>query len=307
MSSFTIALSTVALMLLYAVPGYLFIKAKLIPAKAIPSFAVMLLYLCAPFQTIDAMQRIEYSPRMLRLLGITFALGALLMCGMLALVFFITRKKQKDVRVRICTTATAFGNCGFMGIPLLEALLPEYPEAVAFASAFFIAMSVMMWTLGSAIIAHDAGYIKLHKVILNPTSIAMVFALVFFFGRIQITGQAHEIVTLLSKMSTIVCMLILGMRLAAVPLKPIFTSGQQYLAVAVKLIVFPLLALAVCSLLPLEREHVMALYIICATPVANVVLSFSEIIGEGQDTAANVVLLSTLLSVVTIPVLLLLF
>lgn len=306
MSSFTIALSTVALMLLYSVPGYLFIKCKKISAQSIPAFAVMLLYLCAPFQTLDAMQRIEYSPRMLKLLGVTFGLGALLMGAMLALSYLATRKQQQDVRVRICTTATTFGNCGFMGIPLLEALLPEYPEAVAFASAFFIAMNVMMWTLGSAIITHDRRYIKVRKAILNPTSISMIVSLILFFGRIELTGKAIEIVTLLSKMSTIVCMLILGMRLAAVPLKPIFTSRAQYLAVAMKLIVFPLLALAVCSLLPMERNHVVALYVICAAPVGNVVLSFSEILGEGQDTAANVVLLSTLLSVVTIPFMLLL-
>ena len=90
------------------------------------------------------------------------------MSGMLATRLYpITRKKQSDPRVRICTAATAFGNTGFMGIPLLEALLPEYPEAVAFASAFFIAMNLLMWTVGSAIITRDRKYVRLKKVLVR--------------------------------------------------------------------------------------------------------------------------------------------
>lgn len=305
MSSFTVALSTVGMMLLYAVPGFIFIRSGKLKTDCIPSFAVVLLYLCAPFQIIDAMQRIDYSPEMVQALIRTFLIGLVVMGGSLAVSYLVTRKNQEDPRVRICTTATSFGNTGFMGIPLLEALLPDYPEAVAFASAFFIAMNLMMWTLGSAIITRDRKYIRLKKVVLNPTMLTFLIALVFFFTRIKFTGSLSTFITMLSKMSTVLCMLILGMRLAAIPLKPMLTSARQYIAVGVKLIVFPLITLAVCTLLHVSADYRMALYIIACAPVGNVVLSFSEILGSGQDTAANVVLLSTLLSVITIPLMLL--
>ena len=170
---------------------------------------------------------------------------------------------------------------------------------------FFMAMNILMWTLVSFIITRDRRYISLKKVFVNPSVIAMGVALVLFFGRIRITGQISDMVTTLSRMSTVLCMLILGMRLAVVPFKPIFTSKLQYMAVALKLFVFPLFALAVCSLLPVERNFVLSIYIICCAPTGNLVLSFAEILGEGQDTAANVVLLSTLLSMITIPLMLL--
>ena len=217
MSSFTVALTTVGMMLLYAVPGFLFIRSGKLKAQSIPSFAVVLLYLCAPFQIIDAMQRIDFSAEMVHALVRTFLIGLVVMGGSLAASYLVTRKNQEDPRVRICTTATAFGNTGFMGIPLLEALLPDYPEAVAFASAFFIAMNLMMWTLGSAIITRDRKYIRLKKVVLNPTMITFLLALVFFFGRIKFTGSLSTFITMLSKMSTVLCMLILGMRLAVIP------------------------------------------------------------------------------------------
>lgn len=305
MTTFTVALTTVGMMLLYAVPGFIFVKTKKIGTENIASFAVVLLFLCAPFQILDAIQRVTFTGEMLKKLALTFAIAAVVMSGMLAIVYLITRKKQSDPRVRICTAATAFGNTGFMGIPLLEALLPEYPEAVAFASAFFIAMNLLMWTVGSAIITRDRKYVRLKKVLVNPTALAFAFSMILFFGRVKITGQLSTFIVMLSKMSTVLCMLILGMRLAAIPLKPMLTSARQYVAVGVKLIVLPLIMYTICSLIPMEADHRLALYIISCVPVGNVVLSFSEILGSGQDTAANVVLLSTLLSVITIPLMLL--
>lgn len=304
--SFSVTLITVATMLLYAVPGYLLVKGRLLPKESISAFATLLLYACAPFQTIYALQQLDFSMYMLKYLILTLVLGLVLMGGTLGVVYFVLRKRQQDVRYRICTVAAAMGNCGFMGIPLLEALLPDYPQAVGFASMFFMAMNILMWTLVSFIITRDRRYISLKKVFVNPSVIAMGVALVLFFGRIRLTGKISELVITLNKMSTVVCMLILGMRLALVPIKPMFTSGIQYVAIALKLFVFPLAALAICSLLPVEREFAMGIYIICCAPTGNMVLSFAELLGEGQDTAANVVLLSTLLSMLTIPLMLML-
>lgn len=303
--SFTVTLSTVAVMLLYTVPGFLLMKAKLVKPDSIATLATLLLYLCSPFQTIYAMQQIEYSPYVLKYLIISLILGLVLMGGATALLYVLTIKKQKEVPYRICITAAVMGNCGFMGIPLLEALLPQYPQAVGFASMYFVAYNVLMWTLVSFIITRDQRFISAKKILLNPSVIAMGIALVLFFCNIKVTGKLGEMVTLLSKMCNPLCMLILGMRLALVPIKPMFTSKLQYAAIALKLIVFPLFVLGVCSLLPVERNYVLGMYIMACAPVGNMVLSFSELLGEGQETAANVVILSTLLSIITIPVMLL--
>ena len=303
--SFTVTLTTVAVMLLYTVPGFLLMKSKLVKPDSISTLATLLLYLCSPFQTIYAMQQIEYSAYVVKYLLLSLVLGIVLMGGAMALIYLLTIKRQKEVPVRICTTAAVMGNCGFMGIPLLEALLPEYPQAVGFAATFFVAYNILMWTLVSFIITRDKRYISVKKIFLNPSVIAMGVALVLFFARVKVTGQVGDMITLLSKMCNPLCMLILGMRLALVPIKPMFTSKLQYVALGLKLIVFPLFVLGVCSLLPVERNFVTGMYIMACAPVGNMVLSFSELLGEGQETAANVVLLSTLLSMITIPLMLL--
>lgn len=303
--SFNVTLTTVAIMLLYTVPGYIFMKKGMVNKGSITTLATILLYLCSPMQIIYCIQQLDFTGYMVKYLAITLVLSLLLMGSMLLIVYFLARKKQEDVRWRICTIASVMGNCGFMGIPLLEALMPEYPEAVGFAAMFFVSYNVLMWTLVSFIITRDKKFISAKKIFLNPTVVSMYIALIFFFTKIRFTGQLGGLIALLNKMCTPLCMLILGMRLALVPIKPIFTQPLQYAAAALKLIVFPLFALAVMSLLPLERNFIIGIYIICAAPVGNMVLTFAEILGEGQDTAANVVILSTLLSLVTIPLMML--
>ena len=63
----------------------------------------------------------------------------------------------------------------------------------------------------------------------------------------------------------------------------------------------PLLVFLVTLVLPLDTVTKQTMFILAATPVASVVLNFAEMLGEGQETAANVVLLGTLLSILTIP------
>ena len=302
--SFIVTLTTVLVMLAYSIPGYLLVKFRKVPVSAISSFATFLVYVCTPMQIVYAMQQIDYSLYMLRYLGISLAVSLGTMAGMLAIVYLALRKKQREMPYRICVTASALGNVGFMGLPLLQALMPEYPQMQAFASMFFLSLNIIMWTLGSCITTRDLRYMSIEKVFLNPASIAVCVGLALFFGGVRLTGQLGDMVELMGRMATPMCMVILGMRLATVPLKPMFTSQLLYVASGLKLVVFPLAVLVLCSLLPVERDFVRGVYVLSCVPVGNLVLSFAEMLHEGQDEAANMVLLSTILSMVTIPVML---
>ena len=304
--SFSITLATVLLMLAYSVPGYALVKSGKLPAKHIPSFANVLLYVNSPMQTMYAMQKIEFSGYMVKYLGIALLCGTVMMGGMLALCYALFRSKQERVIYRIVVASAAMGTCGFMGIPMVEALMPDYPQGVAFTSGFFLAMNILMWTAVSFIYTRDSRYISVKKIFLNPATIAMGVSLILFFGRIDLHPSVVTFINVLGTMATPLCMLILGMRLGAIPLKPMFTQPLQYLACALKLIAFPLLAYALLYFAPVERSFAQTIFIVCAMPVGNLVLSFAEILGEGQDAAANIVLLSTILSMVTVPVMMLL-
>lgn len=303
--SFTVTLTTVLVMLAYSVPGYLLVKLGKVPKSAISAFATFLVYVCTPMQILYAMQQVDYSPYMLRYLLWAFGVSFCTMGGMLALVYFILRKKQAQVPYRICVLASALGNVGFIGLPLLQALMPEYPQMQAFSSMFFLSLNIYMWSVGSWITTRDTRYVSTKKILVNPAVITVIVGLALLLGRVRLTGQVGGMVELVGRMSTPMCMVILGMRLATIPVRAMFTSRLAYVASALKLIAFPLLTLALCSLLPVERDFVRGVYVLACVPSGNLVLSFAEMLGEGQNDAANAVLLSTILSMATIPLMLL--
>jgi predicted permease len=307
MDSFFIALFTVGVMLLYACPGYLMVKTGLIKSAAIADFAKLLMYVCQPALTVYSFMQVEFSVPMLGDMLFVFFFVLLLFAAVLLFFrFFFFKKKAHDVRVRIYTLAICFSNCAFMGVPVLEALLPHYPQAVALSAMFALAMNVLGWTLASAIITNDRKYMSVKKIVLNPAVLSLAVAVPLFVSGVSLPSQIDGMVTLLARMTTPLCMLIMGMRLATARIYAVFSSFSQYAVAAAKAFAMPLLSLALLLLFPIGADMRAAVYIMMACPSASVVLNFAEMLGEGQETAANLVLLSTLFSALTIPVMVLL-
>lgn len=303
---FFIALSTVLVMLFYAVPGFIMVKTKLVPESGISSFAKLLMYVCQPALIIYSFLQVDFSFALLWQMVFVFLFVLVILAAVILICHFgIFSKRRGDVKYRIYTLSLCFSNCAFMGVPILEALLPDYPQAVAFSAMFSLAMNIIGWTLGSAVITNDMKYMSVKKIILNPAVIALIVAVPLFVIGVELPESIDGMITLLGRMTTPLCMLIMGMRLATVSLRSTFARLSQYVIVALKQIILPLLVFAILYFVPVEHDLKISLYIMFACPVASVVLNFAEMLGEGQETAANLVLLGTGLSAITIPLMVL--
>ena len=313
MAQFKTTLIMVGIMLAYAVPGYIIIKAKAVKSDHIASFSKLLMYVCQPALTLYSFNKADFSKQLginlLIFLGI-ITLVQLLFIGVFYLIFI---KKMQDVRYRVTTVATTLSNCSFLGVPLLEAIFPNSPNVAVYSMMYFLSMSLLGWTLVSAIITRDKKYISVKKILINPATLSIVISLPFFFTGFKIgfengelLGQIGNMIDILGKMTTPLCMLVLGMRLATVKVKNLVNNWQQYLAVFVNQVIFPLFTLGILMLFKVDTELRWCMFIMCACPVAAVVQNYAEILGEGQDVAANMVLLGTLSSIVTLPLMALL-
>ena len=255
---------------------------------------------------IYSLSRVEFSLAMLADMLFVFFFVLILMVTVLLTFRFIFRKKITDVRYRVYTLSLCFSNCAFMGVPVLEALLPDYPQAVAFSAMFSLVMNILGWTLGSAIITNDPKYMSAKKIALNPAVLSLLVAIPLFVTGVELPAELADMIALLARMTTPLCMLIMGMRLATMSVKKVFAVPAQYLIIAAKQLALPLIALLLLQLFPVDANLKTSVYIMVACPVASVVLNFAEMLGEGQETAANLMLLGTSLSVLTIPVMVLL-
>ncbi len=300
-------------MLAYAVPGYILIKAKAIKPDSISAFSRVLMYVCQPALTLYSFNKADFSRELGINLLIFFGIITALQLLFIGLFGFIFRKKFDDVKYRVATTATTLSNCSFLGVPILEAIFPDSPNVAAYSMMYFLSMNLLGWTLISAIITRDKKYISAKKMFINPATISIALSLPFFITGFKISsqngqalGQIENMINILGKMTAPLCMLIMGMRLATIKPKNLFINPLQYFAVAINQIVFPLCALGLLMLLRVNSELTMCMFVMCACPVASVVQNYAEILGEGQDVAANTVLLGTLSSIATLPLLALL-
>jgi len=303
---FTTVALNVLIMLAYAIPGYLFIKTKFVKEENIPAFSKLLLYVCQPCLMVYCMQQVTYSYdlfiQMLIFLALSTALQVLACVGL----HFIFLKKSDEAKYRVAKVAPVFGNVGFFGTPLLEALLPDHPEALAFASMFIVSFNLLVWTIGAYFLTGDKRYVRPKKIFLNPPFISLIVALPLFFTCTTLPTIIANPVTILAKFTTPLCMIIVGMRFATEKPTALFTEPTAYLSSALKLVILPLLSYLCVNWMPISYVMKATMFILFCCPSANVILSLSEISGSGQKPAANAVLMSTTFCMVTIPLLLLL-
>ncbi len=297
----------ILVMLLYSLPGFILVKSKMLKSASISGFNVLLLYVTQPCLAYYALTKVPFETRILLNMLYTFGIALGMMLSVILLFRLLTKNKQKEsVALRISNVSIGFGNCTFIGIPLLEALLPQYPEAVVYSIVFFISMSIIGWTVASYIITNNKKYISIKKIFLNPATIGLAVSLPFFLTSMTLPTAFHGAVTLVGKMSTPVCMLILGMRLATLSPKSVFADKSKYMTIGIRQVVVPLLYILICILLPIEQDLKTTLVVCGSAPVAAVVLNYSELLGEGQEYAAGTIVLSNILSVITMPLVILL-
>jgi predicted permease len=307
MKTFLVALGAVAVLLATAVPGYVLKKKNMVSEDTMPALSKILLYICTPCLSIYTFKNATFSMQMLGNILIFALLALIVQILMLGIAYLLFRRKMKNPLYRIMTIACSLGNCAFFGIPILEALYPETASGLLiYTSVYAIIMNVIGWTLGAAIISQNLKYVSAKKVFLNPAMFALVLAIPFFIFEIPLPESVDSMVSLLGRMATPISMLIMGMRLATTDFKRMFTTKQVYLSISMKQFLMPLICLLMVAFLPVDSGMKAVLYIICCCPVASVVLNFSEILGEGQREAAATVLLSTILSIATLPIMTLL-
>ena len=300
-----VAFSNVLVTLLYIIPGFICCKTKIAKAEHLSTLSAILVYVCSPCMVVNSFMQIERTPRMLGQIMLFFVVSLAIQTVLTFILYGIFRKKFHDVKYRMLTVSFGLGNAGFFGIPIIKALLPGHPEVACFACVYIVGMNMLTFTIGAYCLTGDKKRMTLKKAFLNPPFISLLVALVLY--AVNFSGIMPELLggalDLLNRTTTPLCMIILGIRLASVSFKKLFTRIYVYIICACKLLIFPFACLAIVYLLPLSPVFKAAMFILGGTPCAAVMLNIAEMYDGETELAANCVLLSTLLCVFTIPIL----
>jgi len=274
--------------------GFIVYRKKIIDEKGSRQMANLLVWVINPLVMLMSYQ-MEFSMEKLKQLGISFALSLVSMIIGIIIAEIIFKDNQG-----IDKLAVSFANGGFIGIPLVTNILGA--ENVFFLSAYFVCFWVLNYTYGIYRISEDKSLVSLKKILGNPGIIAIIVGFLIFISPVKLPKIVYDAFNFIGNTNTPIAMIVLGTYIAESGLTTLFTNKRTYFICFIKLIVIPLIMVGIYKLLPSSLNDIKKVLLIAmSAPVAVTVSMFSQIYGKDYKYAAQLVGLSTLLSLVTIP------
>lgn len=205
-------------------------------------------------------------------------------------------------RQRAAQLGITISNMGFMGIPLVQSVLGE--EYVFYISACMAGQVPLIWSYGIWLISQDTSKISLKKIATNPSIVAVVVGIVLFCCSIDLTGVIKVTAQDMGNLNTGLAMLVMGIYLAQTDLRSLVRDRNLYAACALRLLAVPAIVIAVMVLLPLDPIVKLVVVIALSTPCGTVSAMFPQMFGGDYRFGAGLVSVSTLLSLVLMPLVL---
>ena len=307
MTEFIIMLRNVLLFVALAIPGYILVKTKLMGEKASGVLSKLLTYLGMPFLILSSTLNVSFTGDFAVRIILVGVLGVVFTVAVFCLSAMLVKKQDAEKRKGMARFCMVFSNNGFLGIPLAKAVFGDSP-VVTYLIILNIVTNVLMFTLGVYLISGDKNMISVKKAVLNPVLIAFIIGIPL--NLLNVKEYVPEISTFAGHFSNIVTpisMTILGMKMAEADLLSLFAKRGMYYVSAVKLVLVPALAVGVALLLRLfmtvDSDIILGYFIALAMPTAGLASAFSDRYdGDTENAVANT-LGTTILSIVTIPVL----
>jgi len=310
MDTLFIMLKNVIIFVLLAVPGYLLVKGNTLGPKESGVLSKLLTNLGMPFLILSSTLKLEFDGELTKSLIVVGVLGVVFLVGAFLLTALFVLRDQEEKRKGMVRFCMVFANNGFIGIPLARAVFGEASPVMAYLIVLNIVMNVLMFTLGVYLISGDRSAINVKKALLTPVFLAFVIGIVLnLLGVTKVLPELQTYATHFSGIVTPLSMLVLGMKLTQVPMKNLFVSWRMYYTSAVKLVLFPIMAVAIglllqkISFLSLTNDAVIGLFISFAMPTAGLASVFADQYRGDTENAVILTLGTTIVSVITIPVL----
>ncbi len=304
--AFFMVLKTVAIMFFFICCGFSLVRTKKADSSHAKGLSAILVYLLAPCLMISSFQKMNYTPENFKKTMIFFISSLLVQALFFGVLYIFIRKKYEVAKYRVMAVAATLGNVGFFGLPIITSVFPNESVVACYSTAYVASMNLLCFTIGIFLISNDKKFISFKGAFFNPTTLSFIVAVTLYVLQIKFPETIGDMVNLLGRMTTPICMIIVGFRLASMNLKDVFRAKFAYVASLLKLIIFPLFAYICVVFLPfVDNVFKLSMFILSCAPTGVVVLSLAELHECEQKTTANAVLLTTLLSLITIPLLLL--
>ena len=324
----------VAILFIMMIPGVILKKCNLISDGFGKGISNLVLYIAQPVLVFQAYIR-PFDMNILKN-SLSVLLISIVMHIIFAIVAIVVFKKAEDSARRMLRTATVFSNAAFMGIPLIEAVLGS--EATIYATVYNITFNIFLWSLG--VYFCTAGrdmdkdgdidtrtettvnaFSSLGKAFTHPVTIAAFLGILVFLlpidsiftepFMVKDKNIIWEALTMIKNLVAPLSMVVIGIRLADISFKGFFSDLYMYAFIFLRHFALPFVTVLLVALvkavgIDLGETVPLVLIIMSATPAASSSTMFAEKFDCDAAYASKLVAFSTILSIATMPVVLML-
>ncbi|WP_027106431.1 AEC family transporter [Ligilactobacillus ceti] len=304
--TFIISIEQVVIMFLLMGVGYLCSHLKILSRDTTKDLTSLLLYVISPCLIVNAFLQ-KFTWMRLKYFFIVFVTVIVLfvIAIMLGKIFFTQKNVTDPQKLTVLRYSTSYSNAGFMGIPLVQAILGNL--GVFFAVPYLVVFNMFMWTQGVGLFKRPKSLkYNIKSAILNPNSIASVVGLMIFVLQIPMPRLLGTALHHMTNLNTPLSMIVIGANLGVVKWSQLGNDRLVWKGVAVRNLVVPLIMLLILIWLPMNVTAMMTTLIMISCPVAGMVVLFSLLNEFELEFPTKLMCLSTVLSVITLPLIILL-
>jgi predicted permease len=272
--------------------------ARLMNDEGVKGITNLELSVVTPCLLIMSFQR-EYGADQLKTIGLSAAIAVAFHALSILLAHLLIHDRDAS-RQAVLRFSTVFTNAGFMSLPLQYALLGA--DGVFCGAVVVGFFQVLVWTYGVWLMGGTSSDFSLHHILLNPGVCGIAGALLLFVCRIRLPHVVAQPLNYMAALNTPVAMVIIGYHLASSRFGAALRDPKAILAMALRLVVSPAITLAALWLLGLRDHTIFVATVVAASaPVAAITTMFAVRYDHKPQLSVELVSISTLLSVVTMP------
>ena len=305
MDSFFIVLEQVGLFAVYMSIGVIAVKSGLINSSGLDVLSVFVTRIALPLlvftNIVNGCTREDFMKSWIVIfLTVIFYIALFTTAVLLKKLF-----RMRGNRGRVYHACSMFGNAGFIGIPVITALLPA--RGMLYIALFTVPDMLILWTLGvylttpeNAVRGLSAGQVL--KKMINPTLCATVLSVLFVFFKLPLPGFIGTALTRAGAVATPLALIYLGGVFCFIHIGEFVKRPEIFGMIAVKMVLLPVLLFFLFSHIPgTDGEIALAMSMLAGMPVMTTITMLAHTQGSDGDYAAGMIFLTTIASIVTLP------
>ena len=211
-------------------------------------------------------------------------------------VSFVVSDEHKGIFRFACS----FSNAAYMGFPLIRALFGE--EGILYASSYVTVFNILLWSVGYVFFADKMPIKKLLKNLITcPPIIAVVVGLIIYLFKIPVTNIIADPISSVGAMTTPISMIVTGVAMGEAGIVRLIKQKHLLYGLFIRLILIPMVSLLVFYIFNISGIVATVTLVLEACPCAAITTMFAIQYGHDQKYAAALVVISTICSIVTLP------